>query len=256
MTLVPSVITLAQRDATTPPKVANISPTTLVKKRNEVSSTTGLTMSVTTTVTVADYSTTFGRYDLQSDLRGTRDSTAFSRGTPSTFVISTLSTISVSLLDLNFTNATTAMPDSAAITTLTTINAPDATIDKATITYSMMCTVADVSSLLPCNPVPTGWYISPSPPRATSFLHPVFRFISSCLFRIRDTGIYQFLRLSATAAWNRYGNAFLNAGGGKLIDSILSLVFRRNLDREMLEHIGQLGKTTGRPHPSAMRRGA
>jgi hypothetical protein len=266
-TFIPSVVTIAQRDATAPAEIVNISPTTLVKKRAEVTSTTGLVMSITTTVTVAVYSTTFGRYDLQSESSGNGDSqqtcgtgaetactstTNIAPGTQSTFVTSTLSTISVSLLDLNFTTATTVIPDSAATTTMTTINVPDVTVDKATITFSMMCAVADASSLLPCNPVPTGWYISPSPPRATSFLHPVFRFISRCLSRIKDTGAYQFLRLSITTTWNQRGNVFVNAGGGTIVDSILRLIFPRDLNLE----IGRLGKASGRHPPAAFWRGA
>lgn len=266
-TLIPSVLTVAQRDASAPAEVVNISPTTLVKKRAEVASTTGLIMPITATATVAVYSTTFGRYDLQSESSGNRDSqqtcgtgaqsactstTNITPGTQSTFVTSTLSTISASLLDLNFATTTTVIPDSAATATMTAIDVPDVTADKATITFSMMCAVADASSLLPCNPVPTGWYISPSPPRATSFLHPVFRFISRCLFRIKGTVAYQFLRLSIAMAWNQCGNVFVNAGGGAIVDSILRLIFPRDLNLE----IGRLGKASGRHPPAAIWRGA
>ena len=267
-TLIPSVITVAQRDATAPAGAANISPTTLVKKRDEVTSTTGLVMSVTNTVTVTVYSTIFGRYNLPSGLSGNGDSqqtcdngaqngcmstTDTLQGTQSTFVTSTISTVSANLLDLNSTTATTIMPDSAATITMTNINAPDVTADKATTTYSMICAVADVSSLLSCNPIPTGWYISPSPPRATSFLHPVFRFISSYLFCIKDTGTYQFLRLGSAMAWNQCCKVFVNAGSGKVVKSILIQISPRNLGLGMWEHISQIAK--GR-RPPVIPRGA
>lgn len=270
-TLIPFVVTVAQRDITAAAEIANVSPTTLVKKRAEVTSTTRLVMSVTTTVTVVVYSTTFGRYDLQSESIGNGDSqqtcgngaqnactstTNIDPGAQSTFVTSTLSAAAASLADPNFTNATTVMPDSAATATMTTTNVLDATVDKATIAFSMMCVVGDVSSLLPCNPVPTGWYVSPSPPRASSILHPVFRLISSCLFGIKDTSTYQFLRLGATTAWNHCGKVFVNAGGGKVVDSILSLAFPTGLNLEIREYIARLGKITGRPPPHVIRRGA
>ena len=242
ITLVPSLVTLTQRDAAASVKTANVGPADLVKKVDDVTSTTGLTKSITTTVTIAVYSTTFGHNEMQSELSGGIESqqacgngaqnacTSTANATSdihSTFVTSTFSTASISFLDVNPTTTTTIMPDGAATATT---NLPDGGVDKVTITYSvsMVCAMTDVSSMLACSPVPTGWYISPSPPRATSFLHPVFRFMSSCLFGIKDTGTYQCVRLSILAFRNQSGKAFSNNSNGKIMGRTSSLIFTRD----------------------------
>jgi hypothetical protein len=231
------LVTLTQRDTITSVKIATISPTGLVKKRGDITSTTGLTTSVTTTVTIRVYS----HFDMQSEFGGNGDSQQtcgngaqnpcmpiinITSDTQSTFVISTLSTGSASLLDVNTTIATTDMPDRATTSAMTTTNIPDAGVDKVTITYSvfMVCDVTDVSGMLACSPVPTGWYISPSAPRATSVLHPVFRFISSSLFGFKDKGIYQFLRLNINTAWKQCGKVFINTSCEKALNDFLNLL--------------------------------
>ncbi len=261
-TLVQSLVTLTQRDTAASVKLTSISPTGLVEKKGDVTSTTGLTMSITATSTIAVYSTTFGHYDMQSELSGNGDSqqTCSNGGqngcmstinitadTQSTFVTSTSSSGSASLLDLNFTTATTVMPDSAATTALTTSSISDDGIDSVTVTYSMVCAVTEISSMLACSPVPTGWYISPSPPRTTSFLHPVYRFISNCLFGIKDTGTYQYLRLGVTTAWKECCQVFVKGcgggGGGDLTDRIMSFIAApRDLNLEMWAHVSPTRK--------------
>jgi len=141
---------------------------------------------------------------------------------------------------------------------MTTTNIPDAGVDKVTITYSvsMACAVTDVSSMFTCSPVPTGWYISPSAPRATSILHPVFRFISSSLFGFKDKGIYQSLRLNINTAWKQYGKVFINISCGKALNNFLNLLFTSGWNLKMWEYVGPLAKGGGMPPKPLIPRGA
>jgi hypothetical protein len=263
-TLVQSLVTLTQRDTISSVKIATISPTGLVKKRGDITSTTGLTMSVTTTVTIRVYSTTFGHFDIQSEFGGNGDSQQtcgngtqnpcmstinITSDTQRTFIISTLSTGLASLLDINATTATTDIPDGTTTSAMTITNIPDTGVDKVTITYSvsMVCAVTDISSMLACSPVPTGWYISPSAPRATSVLHPVFRFISSCLFGFKVIGTYQFLRSSITTAWKQCGQVFINTSRGKVLNNFLNLLFTGGWNLKMWEYVGPVAKGGGMP---------
>lgn len=267
-TLVQSLITLTQRDTITSVKIAAISPTGFVKKRGDITNTTGLTMSVTTTVTIRVYSTTFGHFDIQSGFRGNGDfqqtcgngaqnpcksTINITSDTQSTFVISTLSTGLVSLLDVSATTAITDMPDSTTTSVMTTTNIPDAGVDKVTITYSvsMACAVTDFSSMLTCSPVPTGWYISPSASRATSVLHPIFRFISSSLF-----GIHPFLRLNINTAWKLCGKVFINTSCGKALNNFLNLLFTSGWNLNMWDYVGPQAKGGGLPPKPLIPRGA
>jgi hypothetical protein len=257
-TLVQSLVTLTKRDAATSAESTNNTPTGLVNEGLDITSTTSLTMSITTTVTVKFYSTTYGHYDMQSEVNGNGDSQQtcgngaynpcsltinIKSETQSTFVTSIISTISASALDVDFTTAATDMPNSVATTAIATTNLPNAGMDKVTITYSvsMVCRMTDVSSMLSCSPVPTGWYISPSAPRATSVLHPVFRFMASCVSGIKDKGLYEFLRHGITKIWQQFRKVFIVIGRGEAVDNILGI--RRSnheLKLKVWERIRQL----------------
>lgn len=261
-TLIPSVATAERRDGYVLTEVTAFASATLTGKTSQVTSTVNVIVPTTTTVTVAVYSTTFGGHNHLGDHSdsgimpttcGNGAENACMSAEDNTQAVQDISTTSNDLLYGNVTTATIAGTTDGSLTTLTTVTTLPVsayTSDQATKSYSMLCDVAGISTLAPCSPVPTGFYISGASQQATSFLRPVFRFLSSVPSRITGTEIYQAIRISIKEAWNKRGRLCVNPTIRNIVDNFPTPASVQKVGLDLYTRVFRIAKIIGISPPA------